>query len=907
MKVINPRTELKVNPIGLGSKVPRLSWELEAQGRGIVQQAFQVKCATNLDDLKSEINLLWNSGKINSDQSVHVEYKGVGLLSGQKVFWQVRVWTNKDESDWSMPSFWEMGLLEETDWNAKWIEPYIDENISESTPCPYLRKEFSARGPVLKATAFVTCHGLYELSINGQKISNELFTPGWTSYRHRLQYQAFDVSKNFQSGQNTIGIILADGWYRGFLVWQGNKNLYGDKLALLLQIRVDYADGTHDLIISDDTWKSAIGPLLKSDIYNGEIYDSRLEQIGWNMPGYNDANWSSVIIKDYGFKNLVSSESNPVRITQSITPVEKIITPKGELVFDLGQNIVGWVHFSLKGKPGSQIAIKHAEVLDQEGNFYTDNLRDARAEDIYIFKGDGIESYEPRFTFHGFRYIKISGYEGEISPKDLQGRVVHTDMDESGEFECSDELVNRLQKNIQWGLRGNFIDVPTDCPQRDERLGWTGDAQVFASTACFNMNASAFYRKWMKDFIVDQKPDGSVPWVVPNVVKDGGGTGWSDGFGATGWSDAAVIIPWTVYMAYGDKRILSEQYKSMKAWEEYMIRESGDNCIFSAGFHFGDWLSFADYYSYNYNAPDYGYAGAHTDKELIATAYYYFTTSLMVKIANVLQNSKDAKKYQNLLPKIKEAFQREFLTKSGRLISHTQTAYTLALSFGLLPEEMIAIAAKRLDDDVNYFGHLTTGFLGTPLICQALTENGYVNTAYKLLFNKRYPSWLYPVTREATTIWERWDGIKPDGSFQNPGMNSFNHYAYGAVGNWLYKSVAGINIDENIPGYKRIIIKPHLTNKLNYAKASYLSPYGRILSHWESDGKEVRLHLEIPANTTAVIFLPSRNHESIYEADQKIEELEDIEIIDCNENTTKVEVVSGKYCFRCLQKNYNHE
>jgi len=621
------------------------------------------------------------------------------------------------------------------------------------------------------------------------------------------------------------------------------------------------------------------------------------------MSGYNDVNWSSVNIKDYGYKNLISSEGDPVRITQSISPIEKIITPKGELVFDLGQNIVGWVRFRLKAKPGSQIAINHAEVLDQQGNFYTKNLREARAEDIYIFKGDGIETYEPRFTFHGFRYIKISGYEGDISLNDLQGRVVHTDMTESGEFECSDELVNRLQKNIQWGLRGNFLDVPTDCPQRDERLGWTGDAQVFASTACFNMDTSAFYRKWMKDFIVDQKPDGSVPWVVPNVVEDGGGTGWSDGFGATGWADAAVIIPWTVYMFYGDKRILSEQYESMKAWEEYMIRESGDDCIFNTGFHFGDWLSFAEYYSYNSNAPDYGYAGAHTDKELIATAYFYYTTSLMVKIADVLQNNKDAEKYQKLLPRIKEAFQREFLTKSGRLSSHTQTAYTLALSFGLLPEDMIAIAAKRLANDVNYFGHLTTGFLGTPLICMALTDNRYPDIAFKLLFNKKYPSWLYPVTLGATTIWERWDGIKPDGSFQTVGMNSFNHYAYGAVGNWLYTSVAGINRDENYPGYKRIIIKPHLTNKLSYAKASYLSPYGRIMSHWESDGKEVLLHLEIPANTTAEVFLPGRNYGTIYEADQKIEELEDIRIIDCNENNTRIEIKSGKYSFRWLHKN----
>ncbi|MGV8090665.1 MAG: family 78 glycoside hydrolase catalytic domain [Mangrovibacterium sp.] len=395
-------------------------------------------------------------------------------------------------------------------------------------------------------------------------------------------------------------------------------------------------------------------------------------------------------------------------------------------------------------------------MLDQQGNLYTENLRAARAEDSYILKGEGPGIFEPHFTFHGFRYVHVAGYEEEPGLDDLEGCVIHSDLPQTGYFECSDELINRLQQNIDWGLRGNFLDVPTDCPQRDERLGWTGDAQIFALTACFNRETVCFYSKWMKDFIADQRTDGSVPWVIPNVVTDGGGTGWSDGFGATGWADAAVIVPWTVYQIYGNKRILEDQYDSMKGWVEQMIRESGEARIFNKGFHFGDWLSFSEYYSYQYNAPDYGYAGAHTDKDLIATAYFYHTTGLMQKIAAILGKAGDAERYASILPEIRSAFRKEFMTPTGRLTSNTQTAYVLALSFGLVPDDLVPVAAKRLAGDVGYFGHLTTGFLGTPLICQALTDHGYPEIAFSLLFNKRYPSWLYPVTMGATTIWERW-------------------------------------------------------------------------------------------------------------------------------------------------------
>ncbi len=890
MKIINLRTEYKVNPTGIDTPAPRMSWQLVSGKRGTEQTSYHIRAALSEKNLRDNTNSIWDTGIVQSDRSVHIEYSGKELKSGQCVFWKVTVQDNHgDKAVSKETACWEMGLLNEPDWKAFWIEADTEEDVSQSTPCPILRKEFRLKNNVREARIYVTCHGLYQLNMNGEKISDELFTPGWTSYHKRLQYQVYNVTKHVQAGSNAIGVTIGDGWYRGYLVWEGNKNFYGDKAALLLQLKITYNDGSEEYIMSDDTWKAAPGRILKSDIYNGETYDARLEINGWDRPGFNDEDWHGVILKNYGKKNLVASEGPAVRVTQTIRPISKVITPRGEMVFDLGQNIVGRVQFKLKGEAGTKITLKHAEVLDKEGNFYTDNLRSAKAEDQYIFKGGGIETFEPHFTFHGFRYIQVKDYTAEISPDDITGRVIHSDMAPSGDFECSDNLVNKLQKNIQWGLRGNFLDVPTDCPQRDERLGWTGDAQVFAPTACFNMDVAAFYTKWMKDFVADQKEDGAVPWVVPMVVKGGAGTGWSDGYGATGWADAAVIIPWTVYQVYGDTRILENQYESMKAWVEFMKKQSGNAYLFRKGFHFGDWLAYATTQS--------DYPGATTDKDLIATAYFHYSTGLLQKTATILGKKKDAENYLQLKEKIKNAFQKEFMTPSGRLSSNTQTAYVLALAFDLVPEKFKLSAANRLADDVKRFGHITTGFLGTPLICHVLTDNGYPELAYMLLFRRDYPSWLYPVIMGGTTIWERWDGIRPDGSFQTTAMNSFNHYAYGAVGNWLYSKVAGIMADPECPGYKRIIIKPYLTDNLSYARGEYHSAYGEIKSHWERKANKLYLKVVIPANTTASIELPAKGIECITESGSPVSEIKEIKVKGISEGRIILETGSGIYDF----------
>ncbi len=838
--------EDKVNPLGMNDPHPRLSWQLKGEGREILQTAYEIRVAASSGDLDSKSKLLWNSGKINSDQSVYVSYDGPVPASGQRVYWKVRVWDNHGRrSAWSMPAWWETGLLKPSDWKAAWIESLVPEDTMTSQPAQMFRKEFTLKKKVKSARAYVTAHGLYEMYLNGLKVGDQLFTPGWTSYNKRLQYQVYDVSGLLQKGDNAAGALVGDGWYRGYLAFHGNRNTYGSKLALLLQIVVDYTDGTQDVIVTDGSWKSSTGPVRRSDIYNGETYDARLENQAWKKPGFDDAGWQGVKEIKAPKDILVASEGLPVKRIEEITPVKILVTPEGDTVVDMGQNMVGWVRLKATGPAGTVIVLRHAEVLDKEGNFYTKNLRSAKQTDTLILKGRGEEVFEPHFTFHGFRYVAVKGYPGTLSKDKLTGIVIHSAFEPTGMFSCSDSLVNQLQHNIQWGMKGNFVDVPTDCPQRDERLGWTGDAQVFAPTACFNGGVAAFYRKWMKDFTADQQAQGQVPYVIPDVLsKNGKGAS-----AAAGWADAAVIVPWTVYVNYGDKKILEEQYKSMKAWVDYQAARAGDSFFWNTDFTFGDWLS--------YHSDRSDYPGAYTDKDFLGQVYFARSTLLLAKTARVLGKEKDAGHYDALFQKIKKVFQDEFLTPDGRLSPNTQTAYLQALSLGLIPEELEKNAAQRLADNIESFGHLTTGFLGAFLLCPVLSDEGYTDLAYRLLKRKKYPSWLYPVTKGATTIWERWDGIKPDGSFQNPGMNSFNHYAYGAIGEWMYRYVAGLNPDEQHPGYKHIIIHPRPGGGFTFATATLNTHYGKASVYWSRDPDgAMRVEVEIPANTTATVVLP---------------------------------------------------
>lgn len=889
--VQNLTCEHRVNPVGIDVRQPRVSWQLTGPGRNIRQSAYQLEVSTVPGT--SAKNRVWSSGKVSSDASVLQAYAGPALATGQRYFWRVKVWDgNGKEGPWSAPAYWEMGLLNPADWRANWIEVDAgpDSTVKRYSPAAALRKEFTPKGKVTSARAYVTAHGLYELHLNGQKVGDALLTPGWTVYPKRLQYQVYDVTSLVKPGANAVGALLGDGWYRGTMGFEKNWAYYGKKTGLRCQLHLTYADGSDEWVVSDGSWTfSKDGPIRMNDIYNGETYDARREQTGWDQPGYAANGWKPVLVATYADSNLVASESVPVQVIETLKPIRIFRTPEGTLVADMGQNMVGWIRLNVTGPAGTTVTLRHAEVLDKKGNFYTANLRYAKVTLAYTLKGNGPEVYEPRFTFMGFRYVAIDGFPGELKPENLTGVVVHSAMPPAGTFECSNKLVNQLQHNILWGEKGNFVDVPTDCPQRDERLGWTGDAQVFCRTAAFNMDVSAFFTKWLRDVAADQRPSGAVPFVIPNIL-DAVAKPDSQVGSSAGWGDVAVIAPWTMYQVYGDKRLLETQYPSMKAWVEYIRQKAGPGNLWKRGSVFGDWLFYHPQVN-DHPAPD-----GYTNPDLIATAYYAYSTQLLQKAALELGKTDEAAQYGQLFDRIKTTFAQEYITPMGRIASDSQTAYVLALMIGLVPDNLKAKAAGYLVADIrSRKNHLSTGFLGTPYLCHVLSDNGYTDVSYDLLLQESYPSWLYPVKMGATTIWERWDGQKPDSTFQDAGMNSFNHYAYGAIGDWMYRVVAGVEIGK--PGYKHLLIQPQPTDRLTYAKVSYASAYGELKSGWEHTGETMVVRVTVPPNTTATIRLPKADASQTTEGGKPLNQVSDLQNVKAEGDAVTMEVGSGSYEF----------
>jgi alpha-L-rhamnosidase len=881
--------EHKKNPIGIDAVKPRFSWKVDGSQRNLKQSAYSIRVAT--DDKFSSSGTVWQSGKILSDESVLISYSGQVLKSGQRYYWQVKIWDNKkNESKWSETAFWEMGLLSSSEWKAKWIE--LSGDTVRYSPSPHFRKEFAITKPVKKASVYVTSHGFYELHMNGKKVGDQVLTPGWTVYGKRLQYQVYDVTYQVINGANAIGAVLGDGWYRGTLAWGNNWASYGKKLGLLFQLKIIYADGTESLIVSDDTWKGYNdGAIRMNDIYNGETYDARRKVTGWNLPGYNDRNWMNVSIGNYSNDNLIASEGSPVRKIQEIKPVKIFRTPKGSLIVDMGQNMVGWVRLKVKGEKGTVVTLRHAEVMDKFGEFYTTNLRAAKCQLTYTLAGAGDETYEPRFTFMGFRFVEVNGFPGDLTTDNITGIVVHSDMALTGSFECSNPLLNQLQHNILWGQKGNFVDVPTDCPQRDERLGWTGDAQAFCRTAAFNMDVSSFFTKWLKDLSADQKPGGEVPDVIPDILTKKGSLTTQP---SAGWGDVAVITPWTMYLVYGDRLFLENQYPSMKAWVEYIRKKAGEGLIWKGGSKYGDWLFYHPPIN-SHPEPD-----GHTEPDFIATAFYAYSTRLLSMAAKELGKTEDEKYYTELFSKIKNVFVNEYVTPAGRVGTNSQTSYVLALMFDLLPDHLRQNAAQFLVNDIkSRRNHLSTGFLGTSYLCHVLSGMGFTDVAYDLLLQETYPSWLYPVKMGATTIWERWDGQKTDSTFQDAGMNSFNHYAYGAIGDWMYRISAGI--ETKSPGYKHIVIQPHPTKRLTFAKASFESPYGTISSGWERKDNTIIIKVRIPANASATIILPSNDVFKVTESGKTLSGNNDFTNVRNAGSTISFEAGSGEYLFEISQ------
>jgi len=844
LSVNDLKVEHLKNPLAIETPKPRFSWKIISTVKNTLQSSYEIRVGTSKASVNAGKDLVWK-GSTTGDQSVLIEYAGSELQSKKRYYWQVRVKDNHgNTSAWSEPGLFQMGIAP-ADWTAKWITVAGKDSSARS---PLFRKEFSLQKKVKSAIAYITAKGLYEANINGQRVSDTYFAPGWTSYKDHLQYQVYDVTAALKSGANVLGVSLGNGWYKGRIGFGNQHNFYGDTRGLLMQVEVEYTDGTKESINTDESWKYTYGPIMASDIYDGEIYDARMEIAGWNNTGFKeDAAWTAVGTMEKGPEKLVAMSGPPVRKHEQFKALKVFKTPAGETVVDFGQNLVGWVMLKAKGTAGTKITLSHAEVLTKEGNFYTVNLRSAKAQDTYILKENTEQVFEPHFTFQGFRYVKVEGYPGELKTEDLTAVAVYSDMETTGKFSTSNAMLNQLQHNIQWGQKGNFVDVPTDCPQRDERLGWTGDAQAFANTAAYNMDVAGFFTKWLKDVKTDQQPNGLIPHVIPNVL------GPNDGASA-GWADVSTIIPWDMYVAYGDRRILETQYESMQKWVGY-ISSVAKNNLWNSGFHFGDWLF------YRPNDDNDGRA-AVTDKYLIAQTFYAHSTQLLINAAKVLGKQDDVAKYTALLAEIKAAFVKEYMTPTGRLVSGTQTAYVLALHFDMLPEELRAPCAERLVANIRDYGnHLTTGFLGTPYLCHVLTRFGHNNVAYDLLMQESYPSWLYPVKMGATTIWERWDGIKPDGSFQTPDMNSYNHYAYGAIGDWMYRTIAGINSVADQPGYKSIVIAPKPGGKITNASAELETVYGTVKSAWTLENGLLKLDVTVPANTKAKIVLPDTTKE----------------------------------------------
>ncbi len=706
-----------------------------------------------------------------------------------------------------------------------------------------LRREFDLRQEVKQARLYITALGLYEAQLNGVIAGDHVMAPGWTSYLNRLRYQTLDVGALLHPGRNVIGVMLGDGWFRGrFGYGGGRSNIYGEHAALLAQLEVEYADGSRESFVTDETWKSAPGPVVTSSIYDGETFDARLEPAGWNQAQFEDSGWAGVQLVEWDLVTLFAPLSPPVRRTELLAPQSISQSPTGRTLIDFGQNLVGRLRIRLQGPAGQVITLRHAEVLEG-GELCTRPLRGAKATDRYILKGEGVESWEPRFTFHGFRYAEVEGWPGELQADDLCAVVCHTDLERTGWFECSDPLINRLHENAVWSMRGNFLDIPTDCPQRDERLGWTGDIQVFSPTASFLYDSAGFLISWLRDLAAEQGPNGVVPFVVPNVLP-------SNTPPTAAWGDAAVFIPWVLYQRFGDRRILAEQFDSMCAWVDLIERLAGESRLWDAGFQFGDWLDPI--------APPEKPGAARTPAFLIATAYFARSAELLGQAAGVLGREKESAHYLGLAREVRESFNREYVTPTGRLLSDSSTAYALALQFALLPEaDQRRHAGKRLAALARASGYrISTGFVGTPLICDALCGEGLEDVAFRLLITRECPSWLYPVTMGATTIWERWDSLLPDGSV-NPGeMTSFNHYALGAVVDWMHRTIGGLA--PGAPGYRRLEMRPRPGGGLSFARARHLTPYGMAACEWKIESGQIHVSVEVPANTTARVKLPGK-------------------------------------------------
>ncbi|GAA4045484.1 family 78 glycoside hydrolase catalytic domain [Agromyces indicus] len=830
------RFEHHRDALGIGEAEPRLSWIVESAPAGWRQARYEVESRAT-DGAAPAVHA------VDSADSVLMPWPFAPLASRERREVRVRVTGEGGAaSEWSEWSAVEAGLLEPSDWQARMVGPDPDGAFAGERS-PLVRGIADLDDvPIVRARLYATAHGLVELEINGVRVGDHELTPGWSAYESRLRYATFDVTDLLRPGRNVLGAWLGDGWWRGRLGWDGRDGFYGDRLGVLAQLEVEYADGRRQVVASGTDWMVGSSAIRASDLYDGEDFDARAHEAAWSTAGVDDAGWEASVAQDRDPATLVAPDGAPVRVVETLPVREVITSPSGKRILDFGQNLVGRLRITVSGEAGDVVTFRHAEVLEH-GELATEPLRTAKATDRYTLRGDGEETWAPRFTFHGFRYAEVDGWPDEFDPAAIVAEVLSSDLERTGEFAASDPLVERLHENVVWSMRGNFVDVPTDCPQRDERLGWTGDLQVFAPTASFLADASGFLASWLRDLAAEQTRYGGVPMIVPAITV--GNTGPT-----AGWADAATVVPWTMYERFGDLGALERQFDSMAAWVDQVEAAAGEDRIWSAGFQFGDWLDPL--------APAGRPEAAQTYPEIVATAYFARSARIVADAAALIGRDDDAARYGALADEVRAAFHREYVARSGRLLSDSATAYALALQFDLIPDDgERRRAADQLADIVRGNGfRIATGFIGTPLITDALSANGHADVAYRLLLQTEAPSWLYAVKQGATTIWERWDSMLPDGTVNPAGMTSFNHYAFGAVGDWLHRVVAGLAPDA--PGYRRIRFAPQPPRRgLTSASAKLRTPYGTASSAWRLADGTLELEVTVPVGATADVVLPS--------------------------------------------------
>lgn len=1039
------RCENLVNPLGVGETAPRLSWIVESGERGQRQTGYRILVASSEQLLKQDQGDLWDSGHVESDETIGTAYQGRPLVSHQRCFWKVKVWNGQGrESAWSRPAMWAMGALRPEDWQAQWIgydqarqrpelaapldgaqwiwhaadrtgqapkgrrlffttfvlppeaklkraelcasaddgmqlalnghlrvttEPRNDswrkakkaeliaevrpgtnelrvlvENATDSPagliarlvitaedgriftqatdgswkstdrfsdgwlkePLPaadspavrvvgdygvepwgslqftdvflpsaaYLRTVFRADKPVACATLYAAALGIVDMHLNGQRVSDDYFTPGWTDYAKRVYYRAYDVTQLIRRGDNALGAVLADGWFSGYLGYRGGRDTYGKSPRMSARLRLEYADGSTADVATGPNWKATTGPEIEADFLKGETYDARRAIPDWARAGSDDSRWHPVVVGSDEVHPLIQAHPGPpVRPFAEIKP-RTITEPKpGVFVLDLGQNFAGVARLKVAGKAGQKITLRFAERLNPDGTIYTANLRGARATDTYICHGKGTEVWQPRFTFHGFQYVEVTGLGGKPAKDTIVGIALSSDTPVAGAFTCSEPMLNRLHNNIYWTQRANFIDVPTDCPQRDERMGWTGDAQVYIRTASLNTDVQAFFAKWLVDLDDAQRADGQFPRVAPTVVTEPDG--------GPAWADAGVICPWTIYEVYGDRRELERHFDAMKRFIEFCRQRSTPELLPPTKYHcYGDWLSIK----------------ADTPKDVIYTAYFAYSTCLAARAAEVLGKAGEAETFQRLFQDIRAAFRRAYVSADGRIKGDTQACYVLALAFDLIQGEQAKLAAQHLVADIEQRGwHLSTGFIGTKDLMLVLSKIGRPDVAYRLLLNDTFPSWGFSIKQGATSIWERWDGWTPERGFQDAGMNSFAHYSFGAVYQWMVENIGGIR--SAAPAYKEILIAPQFTDKLNSAAVCYRSIRGLIATDWQQREGQIRFNLTLPANTTAQVLLPARSAADIAESGRALDRAPSVRFLRMEGPNAVLSVGSGRYEF----------